>query len=45
MPNAGKGPFMQFVDKAGPDQPRHLHRLIKAAIVSLQNQWILYVDT
>ena len=40
MDNAHKGPFMQFADNEGPDQPAHKRRLIKATIVRLQNQWI-----
>ena len=36
-----KRALMQYIDKAGPDQPAHLHRLIWAFIVNLKNQWIL----
>ena len=32
---------MQFADNAGPDQPAHKRRLIRAFIVRLQNQQIL----
>ena len=35
------GALMQFADSAGPDQPAHKHRLIRAFTVGLQNQWIL----
>ena len=41
MCNIQKGPFMHFVDNAGPDQPTHKRRLIRTFIVRLQNQWIL----
>ena len=33
---------MQSADNAGPDQPAHKRRLIRAFVVRLQNQWILY---
>ena len=32
---------MQFADNAGPDQPAHKRRLIRAFFVRLQNQQIL----
>ena len=33
--------LMLFADNTGPDQPVHLHRLIRAFVACLQNQWIL----
>ena len=35
-----KGPYVIFVNNAGPDQRAHKHRLTRAFIVRLQNQWI-----
>ena len=32
---------MLFADNAGPDQPAHLHRLIRVSIARLQNLFIL----
>ena len=44
--NAQKGPLCNLVDKAGPDQPALMCRLIWAYVISLQNQWILqYMST
>ena len=41
-----KKALMQFGDNAGPDQPAHLQRLIRAFIASIQNQWVLqYMST
>ena len=31
---------MRFADNSFPDQPGHLHKLIWAFVVCLQNQWI-----
>ena len=36
-----KRALINFADNAGPDQPAHMRRLIKAFIARLQNQWIL----
>ena len=33
---------MQLADNTGPDQPAHSRRLIRAFVVRVQNQWILY---
>ena len=41
-----KKALMQFGDNAGPDQPAHLQRLVRAFIASIQNQWVLqYMST
>ena len=36
-----KRALMQIKDNTGPDQPVHLHRLIRVFVARLQNQWIL----
>ena len=36
-----KRALMQFAGNAGPDQPAHSRRLIRAFVARLQNQWIL----
>ena len=36
-----KRAFMQFADNAGPDQAVHSHRLSRAFVAHLQNQWLL----